>query len=231
MPAVVIAAAVAGTAATVYSANKASKTATNINNQNQAEIDQTQAENTALLKPYTDSTNAAGKAYNGFIGLNGAEAQTAAKGQFDSYKDAAGYNFNLQNGSDALNSSNAAKGMLKSGSALKGLTKFQTDLANTYAQNWLGNVGNSRDNAFNAANALAGNNSAMLGQSINSTNNMGNAQIGATTAQGNALSNLASTIGGAYAYGQGLGKTTGSSYGGRSTGGIAGGGWQPWMGA
>ena len=33
-------------------------------------------------------------------------------------------------------------------------------------------------------------------------------------AQGNALSNLFSTLGGAAAYGQGMGKTTGSSYGG-----------------
>jgi hypothetical protein len=210
----IVGAAVAGTASSVYSANKASKTAKNINAQNQAEINQTQASNTALLSPYTDPNNTAGKTYNDFIGLNGAPAQAEAGGKFDAYKKSAGYDFNLANNSDALNSSNAAKGLLKSGSALKALTRFQTGLSNTYADNWLGKVGNSRDTAFNAASALAGNNSAMLGQTINSNNTAGQTQIGATVAQGNALSNLFSTLGGAAAYGQGLGKTTGSSYGG-----------------
>lgn len=210
----IVGAAIAGTASTVYSANKASKTAKNINAQNQAEIDQTQGQNTALLSPYTDPNNTAGKTYNDFIGLNGAPAQAGAASKFSGYKDAAGYNFNLANGSDTLNSSNAAKGLLKSGSALKALTKFQTGLADTYAENWLGKVGNSRDSAFNAANALAGNNSAMLGQTVASNNNQAQTQIGSTVAQGNALSNLFSTLGGAAAYGQGLGKTTGSSYGG-----------------
>jgi hypothetical protein len=190
MPAVVIAAAVAGTAATVYSANKASKTATNINNQNQAEIDQTQAENTALLKPYTDSTNAAGKAYNGFIGLNGAEAQTAAKGQFDSYKDAAGYNFNLQNGSDALNSSNAAKGMLKSGSALKGLAKYQTGLADTYAQNWQNSLSGQQGAGLSAANALAGVGTNYVNQVTNNNNNAAGAKADNYINQANLFSNF-----------------------------------------
>lgn len=210
----IVGAAVAGTAATVHSANKASKTAKSINAANQAEINQTQAQNTALLSPYTDPNNTAGKTYNDFIGLNGASAQAGAAGKFDGYKKAAGYDFNLTSGTDAINSSNASKGLVKSGSALKALTKFQTGLSNTYAENWLGKVGNSRDSAFNAANALAGNNSAMLGQTVASNNNQAQTQIGSTIASGNALSNLFSTLGGAAAYGQGLGKTTGSSYGG-----------------
>lgn len=210
----IVGAAVAGTAATVYSANKASKTAKANNATNQAEINQTQDQNTALLTPYTDPNNTAGKTYNDFIGLNGTAAQGAATEKFNGYKDAAGYNFNLANGADALNSSNAAKGLLKSGSALKALTKFQTGLSSTYADNWLGKVGGARDSAFNAASALAGNNSAMLGQSIGSNNAAAGTQIGSQVATGNALSTLFSTLGGAAAYGQGLGKTTGSSYGG-----------------
>lgn len=106
------------------------------------------------------------------------DATTAAKNAFQQYLDSTGHQFRLDTGVNALQSSAAAKGLLKSGATLKGVTTygqnvgtgdFQNYLGNLYAQQNLGpgattnliNVGSS------TAGALAGNNDSVASTDAN----------------------------------------------------------------
>jgi hypothetical protein len=60
---------------------------------------------------------------------------------FQNFLNSTGYNFNLQQGQDAVTGSAAAKGIDNSGAAAKALTKFGTGLAQTYGQNYLQDLG------------------------------------------------------------------------------------------
>lgn len=111
-----------------------------------------------------------------------------------------GYQFRLQQGQNAINSSLAARGLGNSGAALKSLTRYGQDFAtneynNVYNReyNRLSNLANIGQNATNnAVNA-----SANYGGSVsNNYTGLGNAIAGANVAQANQQSNL---------FGQGLG--------------------------
>lgn len=71
---------------------------------------------------------------------SGAYAQTAQQG-LSNYLNSAGYQFQRDQGVDAINSSAAARGLLNSGSTLKGITKFGQDLASTNFNNYLQQLG------------------------------------------------------------------------------------------
>ena len=74
------------------------------------------------------------------LGLGGdASVQKAA---FDQYRDSAGYNFLRDEGINAVTASNAAKGLLKSGSTLTALQNRGTQLADTYLTNYLDRLNN-----------------------------------------------------------------------------------------
>ena len=73
------------------------------------------------------------------LGVGGDSA--AADGAFENYLDSTGYNFALDQGSRAITGNNAAKGLLKSGSTLKGLTTFGQNLGKQYFDNYLGQLG------------------------------------------------------------------------------------------
>lgn len=220
-----VAAAVVGAVATVGASainasatKKATKAAQAAADKNAAAISQTQGENNALFKPFVESGAKANALSNDFLGVNGSGAQTTAKQSFGTFKDAAGFNFDLANGADALNTSAAARGLLKSGSALKGLTEYQTGLADKYATTWLNALGQQSANGLNAAGGNANSNSAMLGATTGNNNALatttGNAALAGATNIGNLLSQGA----GLYAATQGFGAKTGSSYGGAKSG-------------
>ena len=63
-------------------------------------------------------------------------AQTAT----DMYHQTPGYQTALDSGARAIGSSQAAKGLLRSGSTLKGITKYGEDLGNQYYQSMLDNL-------------------------------------------------------------------------------------------
>lgn len=86
-----------------------------------------------------------------------------------------GYTAGLEQGEQGINRGMAARGMYNSGAALKGLTKFNQDYANTqYGNEWnrLNSLSNTGLNATNNANALI--------------SGMGNAGAAGQIAKGNA---------------------------------------------
>jgi len=59
---------------------------------------------------------------------------------FDTWKGSTGYQFGLDQGSQAITGNSAAKGLLNSGSTLKALDQFGTDYASTKYQDYLDNI-------------------------------------------------------------------------------------------
>jgi hypothetical protein len=112
-----------------------------------------------------------------------------------------GYNFQLQQGQAAVDSSGAARGMQLSSATLKDLTRFGQGLASGAYQQQLGNLGNLMNLGQNSA-ALSGAAAQNTGTNIaNLTSNLGNNiagnQIGAGTAAAAGTVGQANAIGGA----------------------------------
>ncbi len=68
------------------------------------------------------------------------QAQQQAAGAFQNYLGSTGYNFQMQQGQQAVAGSAAAKGILNSGSTAKALTQYGQGLAGGAFQNYLGNL-------------------------------------------------------------------------------------------
>jgi hypothetical protein len=204
----IIGSAIIGGAVATNAANQNRKAAEKAAATNAATIKETKTENTALLKPYSERGNAAGERLNAFLGLSGSQEQDRA---FQRYQDSTGYQFQLKSGADAINSNLATKGLLKSGSALKSLTKYGQNVGNTYAQNYLGNLQTQQGVGLSAAGQNAATNSNAAGMSVNNQNALTGQQIQSNTDNGNALTNLLGNAVSAYGFTKGQ-----SSYGSSS---------------
>lgn len=77
----------------------------------------------------------ASNALAGLLGTGGDPA--ASQGAFQNYLNSAGYKFQLGEGQNAITSSNAANGLLNSGSALKRLASYGQGLASNYLQQYM----------------------------------------------------------------------------------------------
>jgi hypothetical protein len=146
--------AVAGAAINAGAVGSASQAATNAANANNQLETNIYNSNKALAQPYITSGNTAETALNGFLGLGG--DPTATQTAFQNYLNSTGYQFNLNQGLDAVQQSKAASGLLNSGSTLKALDQFGTNEANQYGQQYVGNLQNTVATGAGAANALAG---------------------------------------------------------------------------
>lgn len=172
--------------------------------------------NKAMEQPYVDRGNAAGDELNGFLGLGGDPAATQTA--FNNYLNSTGYQFNLNQGLDAVNQSKASQGMFNSGSTLQALDSYATGEANQYGQQYASDLQGVSTEGANSANALAGT-GANYANASNSNSNS------AATISANAgLSSAASTnalIGNAFtAYGALKGNNSfgATSYGGGGAG-------------
>lgn len=83
---------------------------------------------------------------------------------FDAFKRAMGFNTMLNNGTQGLMGSAAARGLLRSGSTGKALVNYGQDMSNQFGQNYLGNLLNMGQLGVSAGNTLAG-----AGQTSSST--------------------------------------------------------------
>lgn len=173
---------------------KAAKAVTDAADKNNATALNIYDQNKANLTPFMATGAKAGTTINDFLGLNGVAGSADAANKFNAFKTAGGYNFNLDNGADALNSGNASKGLLKSGAALKALTKYQTGLADTYSQGWLGDLQGQQSSGLSAANGLAGVGSAFVNQTTNNNNLAAGAKADNYLNQANIFSNTLSNI-------------------------------------
>ncbi len=152
--AVVGGATIAGAAISASAANHASDTAERTAAQNDALQQRAYDTSAGLLQPAIDRGSAAADALQGFLGLGGdpAKAQTA----LDDYLNSTGYRFTRQQGLDAVNQREAAVGLYDSGAADKALDAYGSDLAQSYGQQYVNDLGGVIDRGQSGLNALVG---------------------------------------------------------------------------
>lgn len=122
----------------------------------------------AALTGYRAITSGPAGAFNNEAIAGGSEAGKAARqllglepltpgvsNGFDNYLKSTGYNFQLKSGSDAITSSNAAKGLLNSGGTLKALDTFGQNLGSNYFNNYLTQIGGQQTAGSNAISQIA----------------------------------------------------------------------------
>jgi hypothetical protein len=112
------------------------------------------------------------------LGLGGSDAQDAG---FQKFKDSSGYNFIQDEGIRGITSSNAAKGLLGSGSALKGLSKYSSNLASSFLNSYLSNLMGLSNTGIQAGQILSSAGSTANSQGTSYGNSSGssfNANLG-----------------------------------------------------
>lgn len=94
----------------------------------------------------------AGNALSALLGLGG--DPTAQQGAFNTWKDSTGYQFGLDQGTNAITGSAAAKGLLNSGSTAKALNQFGQDYASTKFNDYLTQLLNLGNQGLQAGQLL-----------------------------------------------------------------------------
>lgn len=97
-----------------------------------------------------------------------------------------GYQFQLAEGNKAINNSAAARGMGNSGSAMKALTAYGQNLANTTYNDAYNRYNNDRSTQFNQLSTLAGLGSGANTQQVQAAGLYGNTVAGNQIGLGNA---------------------------------------------
>jgi hypothetical protein len=103
--------------------------------------------------PYLATGSAATTMYGNALGLNGADGTQAAQNAFQA---GPGYQFALDQGTQAALRGSSAAGMLNSGNTLTELQKYGTGLANQEYNNWLSNLSGASGQGLSAASGQGG---------------------------------------------------------------------------
>lgn len=130
--------------------------------------------NKSGLGSYASAGTAASDRQAALLGLGGDQA--AAEEAFNNYLSSTGYQANLKSGTNAINSSAAARGLLNSGATLKATQRFGQELGSQYFNNYLGQVGNVANRGLSASSDLAHTVTGVAGGQANVQQNLGNAQ-------------------------------------------------------
>lgn len=120
------------------------------------------------------------------LGLNGVQGQNQG---FDNWRNSTGYQFGLNQGTQAITGNNAAAGLLNSGSAAKALQSFGQDYANTQYGNYMNQLSGLAGQGLSAANTIGG----AGNQSMSNSQSVSNSQ---STNQSNSLSKSSENRGG-----------------------------------
>jgi hypothetical protein len=158
--------------------------------------------NTNYYDPYTKSGDAANTLYSNALGLNGASGNAAAT---QAYQTSPGYNFQLQQGTQALDRSAAGAGLFGSGNAATALTQYGQGLANQDYGNWLARLQGLGAQGLTAASGQTGRQgslanidtglgNALAGIDINSANSIVNAYNNANAMQESSRSSFLNNL-------------------------------------
>jgi hypothetical protein len=205
----IVGAAAIGGAATLASSATAAGAAQNAASQNNALESQIYQQNSANEAPYIQSGDAANTALQGFLGIGG--SPQASQAALNDYLNSTGYQFTLNQGLDAAESNAASKGLLNSGSTLEALDSFGSGLAQTYGQQYEGDLAGVASTGAGAANALAGQGENYANSVSSNNDSAASATANAAVTGGSTANSLIGNALTAYAFGQG-----GSSFGGGS---------------
>src|ERR1700730_8668237 len=125
-------------------------------------------------------------ALNNALGLNGAQGNAAATAAFQNNP---GYQFQLQQGENAVDANQAKTGQLASGNTNLDLTNYAQGLAGTGWQQYVQNLQPYLGAPNSAATGIGGLSSGLGNQLNANLTNQGNAAYGAQTSIGNANAN------------------------------------------
>lgn len=127
------------------------------------------------LMPQVNQGTAASSQAGALLGVGGDTA--AAQAGLNNYLNSSGYNFQLGQGTQAINNSAAAKGLLNSGATMKALSDYGQNTASTYFNNYLNQLGALTTAGNSAAGTISG-----AGQYSNSSStSSGKSKSGALT--------------------------------------------------
>lgn len=210
LPIAILGAAAIGGAVSISAANKASKTASQTADKNNALQADIYGQNKAALSPYMSAGGPATAAIQSLLGLSGPDAAAQQQGALNTWRGATGYQDQFNEGERAVTGALGNRGMLDSGAAQKALTKYGQGQANQSFGNYYSMLAQQQNVGLTGASALAG-----VGQNYanaTSANNNAAAETSANAglAGAGAINGVLSSALSAY----GISKGMGSSYGG-----------------
>jgi hypothetical protein len=184
---------VAGGEAAAKGAGKAAKIQATNDAANRAQ--EMQLYNDAVTRdaPEINYGNSAENTYNGLLG-NGSDPAASQKA-FNTWLGSTNYNFDLNNAMNAVNSNAYATGLGRSGATYKALQTQGGNVANSYLQNYLGDLQNSVNTGVSAKNALTGVQTNVTNGIIQSGQNAANAASSAATATGGNMASMWQNLG------------------------------------
>lgn len=206
----IIGAAAVGGVATYAASKNASKTVQKTADKNNALQADIYGQNKAALSPYMSAGGPATAAIQSLLGLSGPDAAAQQQGALNTWRGATGYQDQFAEGQRGALAGYGRAGMLDSGAALKGLTRYGQSQANQSFGNYYSMLAQQQNVGLTGASALAG-----VGQNYanaTSANNNAAAETSANAglAGAGAINGVLSSALSAY----GISKGMGSSYGG-----------------
>lgn len=194
---------------------KARKAAKNAQTTNNALEERIRADNQAALQPYINAGLGPTEAIAALNGFGGADAQAKQRAAFEQFRSNTGYADQFAEGSRAVDTAYASKGLLDSGAARKAQIRYGTMQADKSFGDYYSRLVGQQQIGSGAAGALTGVNNTF----VNGVTGNNNAYAGAA---GNAALSNAANINGiigaglsAYSYNKGMS----SSYGTANVGG------------
>ena len=128
---------------------------------------------------FINNGQAANSAQSQLLGLT--PMGEGAQNGFQNYLNSTGYKFNLQQGTDAIASQNAARGMLNSGATGKALADYGQNIGSQYFNNYLAQLGGLSQQGQQGLNMTAGAGSAGGPAAATAIGNSGDANADAVT--------------------------------------------------
>lgn len=150
----------------------------NANDQAQKDLLKAQQQSLGVMQPYLDSGTGANTKLSSFLGTNGSPASSA-----DILASSPGYQFQLQQGNQALDRQQAARGNYFSGAAIKEGQQFGQGLADQTANQYYSQLAQQAGQGQNAA-----------GSAGNIFQNAGNAKANANIASSGVLNQTLSSL-------------------------------------
>lgn len=138
----------------------------------------------SAYSPYVTGGQGASTMLANSLGLNGSSGNAAAVSAF---QQSPGYQYQVNQATDAAERGAAAAGGLGSGNTLSAITQLGSNLANQEYSNWQSNLQGVGTQGLNAANSVSGNNQAA-----------GQIQYGGGTTGAQLAQNTGQNIGNAY---------------------------------
>ena len=142
----------------------------------------------AHSKAMPDRYSVGGKMFDNMAAAqNYARENSTAGTEYGGYKASPGYDYQLEQGVNALDMSAAARGGLYSGATGKAVTQFGQDIGASYYNNYLNRLSGQASSGQNAAAQSGAANQFASQQATNALGNIGNAQAAGAVGTSNAI--------------------------------------------